>query len=128
MPDLNILTLAVREERMVVTMDKDFGKLVYRSRQPHTGVLLLRLEAARSDEKVAVVEEIFRKYEKQLLGNKLCGCQGVVGSVIPPNGVEDVNKPIHDGDDRLLVRLTLISMTLIDGMEVVIVANRNLTG
>jgi len=54
---------------MVVTMDKDFGKLVYRSRQPHTGVLLLRLEAARSDEKVAVVEEIFRKYEKQLLGS-----------------------------------------------------------
>ena len=67
MPDLNILTLAVREERMVVTMDKDFGELVYRSRQPHVGVL--RLEAARSDEKVAVVEEIFRKYEKQLLGS-----------------------------------------------------------
>jgi len=68
-PDLNILTLAVREERMVAIMDKDFGELVYRSRQPHAGVLLLRLEAARSDGKVAVVEEIFREYEKQLLGN-----------------------------------------------------------
>jgi len=69
MPDLNILTLAVGEERMVAIMDKDFGELVYRSRQPHAGVLLLRLEAARSDGKVAVVEEIFGKYEKQLLGN-----------------------------------------------------------
>ncbi|GAI31142.1 unnamed protein product [marine sediment metagenome] len=69
MPDLNILALAVREQRLVVTMDKDFGELVYRSREPHAGVLLLRLEEARSDEKVAVVEEIFGKYEKQLLGS-----------------------------------------------------------
>jgi len=69
MPDLNILALAVREQRLVVTMDKDFGELVYRSRQPHAGVLLLRLEEARSNAKVAVVEEILRKYEKQLLGN-----------------------------------------------------------
>jgi len=52
----------------------------------------------------------------------------VVGSVIPPHGVEDVNKPIYDGDDRLLVRLAFVSMLLIDGMEVVIVANGNLTG
>jgi predicted nuclease of predicted toxin-antitoxin system len=69
MPDLNILALAVREQRLVVTMDKDFGELVYRSRQPHAGVLLLRLEEARSDEKVAVVNEILRKYEKQVSGN-----------------------------------------------------------
>jgi len=69
MPDLDILALAVREERLVVTMDKDFGELVYRSGQPHAGVLLLRLEEARSDEKVAVVEKVFRKHEKQLFGN-----------------------------------------------------------
>ncbi len=61
-------------------------------------------------------------------GNKLCGCQGVVGPVIPPNGVENVNKPIHHGDDRLLVRLAIVSMPLIDGVEVVIIANRTLTG
>ena len=69
MADLNILALAVREKRMVVTMDKDFGELVYRSREPHAGVLLLRLEEARSAEKVAVIEEIFTNYEDQLPGN-----------------------------------------------------------
>jgi len=69
MQDLNILGLAVQEKRLVLTMDKDFGELVYRSKQPHAGVLLLRLEEARSDEKVAVVKEVFREYEKQLLGN-----------------------------------------------------------
>lgn len=69
MQDLNILALAVQERRLVLTIDKDFGELVYRSKQPHAGVLLLRLEEARSDEKVAVVKEVFREYEKQLLGN-----------------------------------------------------------
>lgn len=33
------------------------------------GVLLLRLEDARSDEKVRVVEEIFTKYGDQLAGH-----------------------------------------------------------
>ena len=31
MSDTDILTLAVREQRLVITMDKDFGELVYRS-------------------------------------------------------------------------------------------------
>lgn len=59
MPDDDILALAVQEQRLVITMDKGFGELVYHSGQPHAGVLLLRLEDARSDEKVGVVKEIF---------------------------------------------------------------------
>src|SRR5438552_2997212 len=58
MPDTDILTWAVAEARIVVTMDKDFGELVFRSGQAHAGVLLLRLEAARTAEKVRVVTEI----------------------------------------------------------------------
>ena len=69
MQDLTILSLAVQEKRLVVTTDKDFGEVAYRSKQPHAGVLLLRLEEARSGEKVAVVKEVFREYEGQLLGN-----------------------------------------------------------
>ena len=33
MPDGDILELTVLEAHMVVTMDKDFGELVYRSRR-----------------------------------------------------------------------------------------------
>ena len=69
MPDRDILALAVQAERMVVTMDKDFGELVYRSRKLHAGVLLLRLEEARSYERIAVMEEILSKYGDQLPGN-----------------------------------------------------------
>src|ERR1700687_1117117 len=46
MSDKDILDWAVREQRLVLTQDKDFGELVYLSGQAHAGVLLLRLEDA----------------------------------------------------------------------------------
>jgi len=61
MDDDKILGLAASENRMVITMDKDFGELVYRSGLVHCGVLLLRLEDARADEKVKTVEKILTR-------------------------------------------------------------------
>ncbi len=69
MADDEILAWAVRDGRLVVTMDKDFGELVYRSGQSHSGVLLLRLEAARSAEKVQIVTEIFANHAEELTGH-----------------------------------------------------------
>lgn len=71
MLDKEILKIAVSEGRMVITMDKDFGELVYNSDLPHAGVLLLRLEGARSDEKVKILEKILGKYSDKL-PNKFC--------------------------------------------------------
>ncbi len=69
MLDKEILKLAVSEKRMVITMDKDFGELVYNSKLPHGGVLLLRLEEARSDEKIEIIEKILEKYSDKLFNN-----------------------------------------------------------
>ena len=66
MPDVDILRWAVREKRLVVTMDKDFGELVFRSGLDHSGVLLLRLEDARIAEKVRVVTELFTQFADRL--------------------------------------------------------------
>ncbi|HSE83383.1 MAG TPA: DUF5615 family PIN-like protein [Thermodesulfobacteriota bacterium] len=71
MEDRDIFNMAVTEARMVITMDKDFGELVYNSGLAHTGVLLLRLEDAKADEKVRIVENILKKYSDRLL-NKFC--------------------------------------------------------
>ena len=71
MDDREILSMAVSEERMVITMDKDFGELVHNSGLPHAGVLLLRLDDAKADEKVRIVENILRRYSDRLL-NKFC--------------------------------------------------------
>jgi predicted nuclease of predicted toxin-antitoxin system len=68
MPDVDILAWAVAEQRLVVTQDKDFGELVYHSGLPHAGVVLLRLDAARTALKVRVVTEIFTLHEAALPG------------------------------------------------------------
>lgn len=69
MEDKEILNLAVSESRMVITMDKDFGELVYHSGRKHKGVLLLRLEEATGDEKAAAVEVIITQYSGELAGH-----------------------------------------------------------
>ena len=66
--DSEILQIAANEQRMIVTMDKDFGDLVYRSGKRHSGILLLRLEAATGDQKVKIVERIIRSFEKEIKG------------------------------------------------------------
>jgi predicted nuclease of predicted toxin-antitoxin system len=38
-----VLALAHREGRILITDDRDFGELVFRLRQPHAGVVSLRL-------------------------------------------------------------------------------------
>lgn len=43
LPDHEVLAIAQREGRILITDDRDFGELVFRHRQPHTGVIYLRL-------------------------------------------------------------------------------------
>jgi predicted nuclease of predicted toxin-antitoxin system len=73
--DAEILRRAEVESRMVVTMDKDFGELVYRSGKTHAGVLILRLEDATGDDKVAVIEQILREHAGKIQG-RFCVFQG----------------------------------------------------
>ncbi len=71
MEDEDIIRVAAAEERMVVTMDKDFGELVYHSSAAHSGVLLLRLEDDTADEKLQVVRHIIENYATEVKG---CFC------------------------------------------------------
>ena len=69
MTDYEIIKLAAKEKRMILTMDKDFGELVYHSLMDHCGVLLLRLEDATGTEKLKTVKEILSKYYDQIKDN-----------------------------------------------------------
>ena len=69
MEDVDILKIAANENRMVITMDKDFGELVYNSGKAHKGVLLLRLENESGAEKIKIIETIFNKYYNELENN-----------------------------------------------------------
>jgi predicted nuclease of predicted toxin-antitoxin system len=54
--DEEILARAVSEGRIVVTNDKDFGELVYRSGWEHRGVVLLRLRDEQAENKVRMMK------------------------------------------------------------------------
>lgn len=62
--DPAVLALAVREDRVLLTEDKDFGRLVYADRRATGGVVLLRFPArARGDLARTVVQLVERRGE-----------------------------------------------------------------
>jgi len=69
MDDQDVLTLAIRERRVVVTMDNDFGELVYYSGRGHVGVLLLRMGDADKSAKVEAVKQIVLHHGDELAGH-----------------------------------------------------------
>ena len=64
--DPDILTSALNEDRILITNDKDFGELVYRTGRTHPGVLLLRLHNESSANRVRVVKSVLGKYADRL--------------------------------------------------------------
>ena len=69
--DIEVLRKAVDESRILITNDKDFGEMVIRSKEPHVGVILLRLEDERTASKVDVLGRLFEQYAGQFSGNFL---------------------------------------------------------
>ena len=65
--DQDILDYALAERRIVVTNDKDFGEMVFRSGGLHRGVVLLRLRDERAENKVRVMETVLAKVGERLL-------------------------------------------------------------
>jgi len=51
MSDKDIIVKDYIEKRVIITNDKDFGEMVYRTGKTHAGVILLRLGDERSKSK-----------------------------------------------------------------------------
>jgi predicted nuclease of predicted toxin-antitoxin system len=69
MQDADIIQKAFIDKRILVTNDKDFGEKVFRERQPHRGVILLRLEDERSIVKIEIIRRLLANYANNLSGN-----------------------------------------------------------
>lgn len=67
--DPDILVRAVSEGRILVTNDKDFGDLVFRSGQAHHGVVLLRLHDESATHRVRVLKSILKLHAHRLAGH-----------------------------------------------------------
>ncbi len=54
-PDTDILDIANKENRILLTTDKDFGELVFKEKLIHSGVILLRLKDESVENKKKVL-------------------------------------------------------------------------
>ncbi len=63
--DDELLHLANRESRILITRDKDFGELVYRLNQPHAGIILIRLEGYSTVQRAEMVGTIIQKHQSE---------------------------------------------------------------
>ncbi|KAA9041845.1 hypothetical protein FW778_07460 [Ginsengibacter hankyongi] len=66
MTDYDIIQMANKEDAIIITMDKDFGELVFKTHLPHKGILLLRLDDAVSEEKLSAIQNILPDYLAQI--------------------------------------------------------------
>ena len=64
--DEDVLHRAVAEDRIVVTNDKDFGELVYRSGWEHRGIVLLRLRDESPENKVRIMKIVLAQVGERL--------------------------------------------------------------
>ncbi|HEY9421798.1 MAG TPA: DUF5615 family PIN-like protein [Thermoanaerobaculia bacterium] len=62
--DRILLDRAVAEERVLVTMDKDFGKFLFFYGQPHCG--LVRLPDVLAEERIRLMDQILTNYSSEL--------------------------------------------------------------
>lgn len=66
--DEAVISLAVRERRILLTEDKDFGQLVYADRRATGGILLLRFPATARSGLAKAVLELVRRRGERLIG------------------------------------------------------------
>jgi predicted nuclease of predicted toxin-antitoxin system len=67
LPDDEVLAIAYRERRILITRDRDFGELAFVHLQPHRGVILLRLGSAPPLATIRVrLEEVLSQHTPEL--------------------------------------------------------------
>lgn len=63
--DADVLSLARKEKRILITNDLDFGELIVRQRLPHTGVILFRLGKEDLATKKSWLRTVLEKHTSQ---------------------------------------------------------------
>jgi len=66
MDDNDIVQKALEENWILITNDKDFGDQIYREHKSHHGVILLRLDDERAQNKIDVLSQLLNSYANRL--------------------------------------------------------------
>lgn len=68
MKDIDVLSSAVREKRILISNDKDFGELIHRKKLPHYGVIFLRLEEDTPSKRIEIVKNAIDRFGEKIKG------------------------------------------------------------
>src|SRR5262245_41123777 len=67
LPDEDVLAIAVAEDRILITNDRDFGNLIFRQGHPHAGVIYFRLLLdTTADQKIASLDRLLTTHAGDL--------------------------------------------------------------
>lgn len=80
--DVDVLDSARKEERILITCDKDFGARVFERGEPHHGVILLRLADERPVVALKVLAGVFERFGEGIKGRFIVATE----RRIRPNG------------------------------------------
>lgn len=70
--DAELLQIAAAESRVLITIDTDFGTLIFLSQHPHAGII--RLPDVPAQSRISLIERILTAYpESELLGAVITG-------------------------------------------------------
>lgn len=64
--DLEVLNLANQEKRIIITNDKDFGFLAYKSKKKSHGIILLRLSNESIKNKIKYLDYVLKNYKNKI--------------------------------------------------------------
>lgn len=67
--DEELFNLARKEKRILITNDKDFGKIVFLQKKISTGIILIRMKGRRGSDKVKRIRNLLEDYHEKLLNN-----------------------------------------------------------
>lgn len=62
--DLALLHLATQEQRILVTIDQDFGTLIFVGGEPHAGIV--RLPDVPADQRIALFADLLARHSEDL--------------------------------------------------------------
>ncbi len=69
MPDQKLLDLANREQRILVTNDKDFGELTFLQKKLSVGIILIRVKGQKTNDKVKLMKKIVKDHSDRVLNH-----------------------------------------------------------
>ncbi|MFN8556782.1 MAG: DUF5615 family PIN-like protein [Dehalococcoidia bacterium] len=112
--DPDVLALARRERRILLTNDPDFGELIVRWGRPHAGVILFRMPVATAQRKTERLAVVLREYARQLDRFHRCDGRAYPHPSLTARSyrravssrrelLEEINRAFHEADWAALV-------------------------